>query len=76
MAKKLKYSISDLAQKQPKRQKLSQELISLKTKVKKNPYDSSYLEKIRDIESKLGRGSMVAYIDARLTKLKSTGGQN
>lgn len=74
-AKKLKYRVKDLAQKQPERRKLAQELANLKTKVKKNPYDSSYLRKIKDIEERLGSGAMVAYIDARLTKL-SAGGKN
>lgn len=75
VAKRLNYSSEDVAKKWQQRQKLSQELASVKTKVSKNPFDSGYLEKMKDIETKLNRGPMVAYLDARLTELK-TGARN
>lgn len=69
-AKRLNYSSQDIAKKWQQRQKLSQELASVRTQVSKNPFDSSYLEKMKEIESKLNRGPMVAYLNARLSELK------
>jgi hypothetical protein len=75
VAKKLNYSSLSLTKKWQQRQKLSQELTSVRTLVSKNPFDSGYLEKMKDIETKLSSGPMVAYLDARLSELK-TGGRN
>jgi hypothetical protein len=75
VAKRLNYSNLTLTKKWQQRQKLSQELSSVRTLVSKNPFDSSYLEKMKDIETKLSSGPMVAYLDARLADLKS-GGRN
>lgn len=74
-AKRLNLSSQDVAKKWQQRQKLSQELASVRTQVSRNPFDSSYLEKMKAIETKLNRGPMVAYLDARLSELK-TGGHN
>lgn len=71
VAKRLNYSSLSLTKKWQLRQKLSQELASVRTQVSKNPFDSSYLEKMKDIETRLNRGPMVAYLDARLNELKT-----
>lgn len=75
VAKRLNYTSLTLTKKWQLRQKLSQELNSVRTLVSKNPFDSGYLEKMKEIETRLNRGPMVAYLDARLAKLK-TGGRN
>ncbi|MES2769262.1 MAG: hypothetical protein V4596_08955 [Bdellovibrionota bacterium] len=73
VAKRLNYSALTLTKKWQQRQKLSQELASVRTQVSKNPFDSGYLEKMKDIETRLNRGPMVAYLDARLAELKTGG---
>lgn len=75
VAKRLNYTSLTLTKKWQLRQKLSQELSHVRTLVSKNPFDSGYLEKMKEIETRLNRGPMVAYLDARLAKLK-TGGRN
>lgn len=75
VAKRLSYSSLTLTKKWQQRQKLSLELTSVRTLVSKNPFDSGYLEKMKEIETKLNSGPMVAYLDARIADLK-TGGRN
>lgn len=72
------YSMDEMAKKWQQRQKLSLKLGKLRSQVKRNPFDSSYLQEIKEIEERLNSGPMVAYLDARLSQLEqkqSSGGK-
>ena len=56
-----------------KSQKVSSEAFSLQSKIYKNPFDYSYLEKMKSLHLTLGSGPMVAYIDSRMIELNSRG---
>lgn len=71
VAKKLNYKALTLTKKRQQRQKLSQELDSVRSLVAKNPFDSRHLKKMKEIETKLNDGPMVAYLDARLSDLNT-----
>lgn len=56
-----------------RRQKMSTEASSLQTKIFKSPFDFNYLEKMKSVQSSLGSGTMVAYLDSRIDELSSRG---
>lgn len=56
-----------------RRQKVSTEASSLQMKIYKNPFDFSSLEKMRSLQTSLGSGTMVAYLDSRIDELNSRG---
>ncbi|MBC7421204.1 MAG: hypothetical protein H7328_10795 [Bdellovibrio sp.] len=53
------------------RQKTLSESESLKEKIKANPFNLSDLAKMKSLQTSLGRGPMVAYLDQRLTELQT-----
>jgi uncharacterized protein (DUF1330 family) len=73
VAQRQGFDISELTKIRQQRQKMSQKLGELKNKVKKNPFDSSYLKEMKDIEERLNAGPMVAYLNSRIDLV---GGQN
>lgn len=54
-------------------QKVSSEASGLQMKIYKNPFDFNYLEKMKSLQSSLGSGTMVAYLDSRIDELNSRG---
>ncbi len=71
----LGYDTSDMAKKWQQRQKMSQKLGQLKTKIRQNPFDSSYLKEMKEIEEQLNPGPMVAYLNSRID-MTDGGGRN
>lgn len=57
-------------------QKTLSEAQTLSLKVQENPFNLNDLAKLKIIQSSLGRGPMVAYIDSRMEELKTKRGRN
>ncbi len=54
-------------------QKTLSEAESLRQKIQANPFNVSDLAKLKILQSSLGRGPMVAYLDSRLTEMQKRG---
>lgn len=50
---------------------LQDEASTLQVKIHKSPFEFSYLEKMKTLQSSLGSGTMVAYIDSRIGELNT-----
>ena len=48
----------------------SQELLALQSEVKKDPFDISQLEKLKEASAKRGSYTLAAYLEGRLIQLK------
>ncbi len=62
-----------LSERSQKVSKISLEAVTLQQRIYKNPFDSSNLEKMKQLQISLGSGPMVAYIDSRMSELNSRG---
>ncbi|MES3037584.1 MAG: hypothetical protein V4736_06725 [Bdellovibrionota bacterium] len=55
------------------RRKVAAEALNLIPRIQSNPFNFSYLAKMKSLQSTLGSGPMVAYLDSRLNELKTRG---
>jgi tetratricopeptide (TPR) repeat protein len=51
----------------------NRELIAAQNDLRQNPFDSSKIERLRQLENEAGQTTMVLYLDARLMELKKRG---
>ncbi|MFN8944987.1 MAG: hypothetical protein ACK5WZ_10235, partial [Pseudobdellovibrionaceae bacterium] len=58
-----------------KRRKLQSQATQLKQQLNTNPFDYSTLAELKDLETALGSGPMVAYLNVRLSQ-STKGGRN
>lgn len=58
------------------RRKTVSEASSLQRRLKDDPFNFNDLEKMKSVQSSLGSGPMVAYLDGRLKELRQRGGTN
>jgi len=63
-------SLQNLAQDRSKRP-VQREVFEARQRLVKNPFNRTALEELKELEQRRGEDSMVAFLDARLTQLKS-----
>ncbi|MFN7906033.1 MAG: hypothetical protein ACK5P5_12700 [Pseudobdellovibrionaceae bacterium] len=71
----LQFSRTDFEKNSLKRRKLQSQATQLKQQLNTNPFDYSTLAELKDLETALGSGPMVAYLNVRLSQ-STKGGRN
>ena len=70
---RLPYLASPFEKLSEQQQKTLSEAESLRQKIQANPFNISDLAQLKILQSSLGRGPMVAYLDSRLTEMQKRG---